>query len=206
MTLLLRPQGFVRDQGLTLTELLIAMVIFGIFAGLSVVSLGRNLSNERLKALTRESVAWFEDAKKIAIQNDTPCEVSVDNDQKILSIQSAPSEPVLAQCAGLGYRALQLDQLVHNTAGLQQCSKALDGTAEPPEIVTSELDSLVDFSCDSGVSQTIFSPRGTLTESVLLTYRLTQDLDQRCIALVAPSGMIRSGKVKGGHCDFATAY
>ena len=206
MTLLLRSQGFGRDQGLTLSELLIAMVIFGIFAGLSVVSLGRNLSNERLKALTRESVAWFEDAKKIAIQNDTPCEVSVDNDQKILSIQSAPFEPVFAQCAGLGFRALELDQVVNNVAGLQQCSKVLDSTTEPPEVVTSELDSLVDFSCDSGVSQTIFSPRGTLTESVLLTYRLMHDLDQRCIALVAPSGMIRSGKVKGGHCDFTTAY
>lgn len=206
MTLLLRPQGIGSDQGLTLAELLIAMVIFGTFAGLSVVSLGRNLTNERLKALTRESIAWFEDAKKIAIQNDTPCEISIDNSQKILSIQSASSEPVLMQCVGLGFRALVLDQVVNNATEFQQCSKVLDGTADPPEVVTSKLDSLDDFSCDTGVSQTIFSPRGTLTESVLLTYRLTPDLDQRCIALVAPSGMIRSGKVKGGHCDFTTAY
>ena len=206
MTLKLYSQGLSRDQGLTLIELLIAMVIVGIFAGLSMVSLGRNLRNENLKALTRETVTWFEDIKKLAIQNDAPCEITIDNDQETLSIQAAPSESGLLQCAGLGTRILSSNEIVSNTSELQQCSTVLDRTADPPVVATSELNSLVDFSCDSGMSQTIFSPRGTLTNSVLLTYRLMQDVDQRCIALIAPSGMIRSGKVRGGRCDFKTAY
>ena len=191
-------------NGFSLVELVIAMAIAGIFAGMSIVTLGRNLNNEKLKAITRESIAWLENAKKIAIQNDFSCEIEINNSSKTLSFPTSTTNAALDQCADLKKASLINTNTTNN---LKQCSKALDTNGTPEETPTTDLSSLMSSDyCNDGISTTIFSPRGTLTKSVLITYEIDPQGERRCIALVAPNSLIRSGKVKGDQCDFTTAY
>jgi len=194
-------------NGFSLVELVIAMAIAGIFAGMSIVTLGRNLNNEKLKAITRESIAWLENAKKIAIQNDFSCEIEIDNSSKTLSFPTSTTNAALDQCADLKKASLINTNTTSNTNNLKQCSKVLATNVTPEETPTTALSSLMSSDyCNDGISTTIFSPRGTLTKSVLITYEIDPQGERRCIALVAPNSLIRSGKVKGDQCDFTTAY
>ena len=110
-------------NGFSLVELVIAMAIAGIFAGMSIVTLGRNLNNEKLKAITRESIAWLENAKKIAIQNDFSCEITIDNSSKTLSFPTSTTNAALDQCSNLSKASLINTNTTNNTNNLKQCSK-----------------------------------------------------------------------------------
>ena len=194
------------QQGFSLIELIFTLVIFGVFTSISIVLLSKNLENERIKALTRQAVAWLENTKKIAIQKDSPCEIKVDNSSHELLLPSQSSAP-LNKCIDLDTEPLpaaplNLKETVENVDALILCSKELT-TSESP---TDPLSTLMASQCNANSSRTIFTPRGTLTDSVLITLSLSTQSEQRCIILQSPNSMIRSGKAKGGRCDFTTAY
>jgi len=58
----------------------------------------------------------------------------------------------------------------------------------------------------SGSDSLVFTPRGTATTSLLIQLSVPEASADRCIAVLAPMGQIRSGRVAGGRCDFTTAF
>ena len=204
MNIILANQPTAENQGFSFVELVATLVIFGIFIGISLVLLSKNIENERVRALTRQTASWLENTKKIAIQNDIPCEIKIDNSAHELSVPIHTNNSLLTKCMEptTAPAALSLTQEVENTRNLTLCSKVLGAS----ESATDSLSTLMASHCNADWSSTIFTPRGTLTDSVLITFSLSERSDERCIIMQSPNSLIRSGKVKGGRCDFSTAY
>lgn len=182
------------SRGFTLVELMVVVSIVGILAGLSIVSFGRNWRDERVKAATRETTAWLDEVRRIAIQNSTPCQVIIDRADAKLSLDNAAG-----YCASSLYRTLKLRNTVQNANELILCSTNLTD-ADPASYALSC------SSPQSGSSTLIFTPRGTSTTGLLIKLHMPQTGTDRCIAVMSPLGQIRSGKATSSGCDFTTAY
>lgn len=189
-------------SGFSLAELIITMAIAGIFAGLAVATFSRNLRKENLKAATRQSVTWLQDLRKLAIQNDIPCLIEIDSSQASLQVIVDADQPELKRCTDLNYTNKSVKKAADNLNDLITCSK---DDFDPGETVTDNLESL-NLTCNTGSNSTVFTPRGTATKSLLIKYGLPGLSQDRCIAVMAPNGLVRSGMTKGGSCDFTTSY
>ena len=80
------------------------------------------------------------------------------------------------------------------------CGQELNGD-DPTEVV---------FSCIStqeGSLYTTFTPRGTITNGLLLKYHLEEENADYCLSLIAPIGQIRTGRVNPDEtCNFDTTF
>lgn len=89
---------------------------------------------------------------------------------------------------------------IQGVQNLVICATDIDG-ADP---------ATVNLECgvsQSGSNQTIFTPRGTVTNGLLIKLHLDKASSDRCIAVVAPLGQVRSGRANpNGTCNFETAY
>ena len=194
-------------SGLSIVELLVATALMGVLAGMSIATFHGQVGKEQLKSVTRAGVSWIEDVKNHAIQNDIPCEINIDILSQEFTIPEQDSAHLLHPCTASSLSKLKLKTSLDNAAGLEICSAVLN----PGESPTDSLSTLTSLTCSqttseaSGHATTIFSPRGTLTQSLLITLDLPAAQESRCIALQAPNSIIRSGKVIGGSCDFTTA-
>ena len=196
-----------QSSGLSIVELLVATALMGGLAGMSVATFHGKVGKEQLKSVTREGVSWMEDVKKYAIQYDTPCEINIDIQDQEFTIPEQDSAHLLHPCTAGNLTSLNLQTSLENAAQLEICTAVLN----PDESPTDALSTLTSLFCSqtsmeaSRNATTVFSPRGTLTQSLLITLDLPAAQESRCIALQAPNSMIRSGKVIGGSCDFTTA-
>lgn len=182
------------QHGFTLVELMVVVSIVGILAGLSIVTFARNWRDERVKAATRETTAWLDEVRRLAIQKATPCQVTIDRAAAELALVDETGF-----CVSSLYRALNLRATVQNSSELVLCSTDLSG-ADPASYA---------LSCSgpqSGSSSVVFTPRGTATNGLLIKLHMQNTNTDRCIAVMAPLGQIRSGRATSSGCDFTTAY
>jgi prepilin-type N-terminal cleavage/methylation domain-containing protein len=193
-----RQRHWIAPSGFTLMELLMAMAILGILAGISVASFARNWNDERLKAASRETTAWLDEVRRIAIQKATPCRIRIDSGSAQLSLD--PNAANAAEfCAADLKGALALRSAIPNTGALQLCSSVVNGI----DPATTTLPCSAE---QNTTTQVVFTPRGTATTGVLIQLNLPDTSRQRCIAVLAPLGQIRSGKATSSGCDFTTAF
>lgn len=192
------PRRFVPSQAYTLVELMVTVAIVGILAGVSIVTFGRNWRDERVKAATLETSAWLEEVRKIAIQKATPCRVTITPADAQLALDPNPDDPA-QYCASSNRAALNLRETVQNTSELLLCAADLAG-ADPASYT------LPCTSSQSGSQSLIFTPRGTVTNGLLLKVHMEEANTDRCIAVMDPMGQIRSGRATATGCDFTTAY
>ena len=189
------------QHGFSLPELIITMAIASIFAGLAIVTFSRNLREENLKAAARQTTIWLEELRKLAIQNDIPCPAEVSNTNATLQVKMDSNQALLERCINLNYASLPITSPAKNLNDLITCSKALAYEESVSDTVQS-----LSLSCNTGSTVTVFTPRGTSTDSLLITLSLPGLNRDRCIAVLAPNGLIRNGITKGGACDFTTSY
>jgi prepilin-type N-terminal cleavage/methylation domain-containing protein len=184
--------------GFTLIELLATVAILGILAGISFVAYTRNWRDERVKAASRETAAWLDDIRRVAIQRATPCRIRVDRELRQLSLDPNPQNTGEFCTADL-YGPLNLPAKVQNSSELVLCSTdiAQNDPASTP---------LACNGTQSGSSTLVVTPRGTATSGLLLKFHMPQAGTDRCVAVMAPLGQIRSGKATSTGCDFTTAF
>ena len=193
-----RPAKLPSLLGFTLVELMVTVAILGILSGISFISFTRNWRDERVKAASRETAAWLDDVRRVAIQNAIPCRIRVDRDIRQLSLDPNPQNTA-EFCAASLYSALNLPTKVQNSNELVLCSTDL-GQNDPASTP------LPCSGPQSGSSTLVFTPRGTATTGMLLKFHMSQAGTDRCVAVMAPLGQIRSGKATSTGCDFTTAF
>ena len=86
----LQAKNHGRSAGFTLLELMATVAILGILAGISFVAYSRNWRDERVKAASRETAAWLDEVRRVAIQRATPCRIRVDRGLRQLSLDPNP--------------------------------------------------------------------------------------------------------------------
>lgn len=194
-----------QSDGFTLIELLTASIIIGILAGVSLANFSRHATNEQLKAVARSSITWLEESKQHAIQSDAPCRININHTTGLLSISHQNNDnDALDRCTESENKPkeLKLKSMINNVDRLSVCSTLIASG----QAFTDPISNFEELSCE-GTDATIFSPRGTLTSSMLIILELEKAQTKRCIALIAPYSTIRSGIVKGGGaCDYTTTH
>ncbi len=191
-----QPPG--SSEGFTLVELLITATILGILSGIGFVIYTRNWRAEQVKAASRETAAWLDDVRRVAIQKATPCRIRVDRHLRQLSLDPNPQNNA-EFCAATLYASLDLPLKVQNSSELLLCSAEI-GESDP---------STMPLNCthaQTGSNSLVVTPRGTATSGLLLKFHMPQAGSDRCVAVLAPLGQIRSGKATSTGCDFTTAF
>ncbi len=177
-----------RQDGFSLPELLVAMAIAGILSGIGFALYQRQWQSERTQAAGRELAARLDELRRRAQQKAGACHVAIDPAATTLG----PAAANTSACSDFG--SLNLRAVVQGATDLVLCVQALDSTA----------------ACSTATAGTtlVFTPRGTATTSALLRLHRPGDSRDRCVAIVAPLGLIRSGRASaaGGSCDFTTAF
>ena len=181
-------------RGFTTIELMVAVIIFGILAGIGLGHYQRNWKEERLKAITRETAAWLEDARLQALQQSETCVIEIDDARKALRA-AAPTDG--NDCVDIS--PLDLKQITQNIDDLILCS---DKSTSSNLIC----DSSHKNSQPDGTTKIIFTPRGTVAQGGLMKLNLDQSINNRCIIIVQPLGLIRQGIEENSNCNFNTAF
>jgi prepilin-type N-terminal cleavage/methylation domain-containing protein len=183
----------------TLAELMVTVAILGILAGISFITFTRNWRDERVKAASRETAAWLDETRRIAIQKATPCRIRVDQELRQLSLDPNPNNAA-EFCTTNLYASLDLPTRIQNSSELILCSTALVANEDPTTT------SLSCTTAQAGSSSVVFTPRGTAPTGLLLKFHMPKAEADRCVAVLAPLGQVRSGKATSTGCDFTTAF
>lgn len=171
--------------GFSLPELMIAMAVLGILCGISLVNLSQQLAKERLLAASRATHSWLDTQRRIAMTDATACEIEIDTAKATLKPGGAtiqlrdnnnePAGTIPNACSNQS--PLEIQKTVDNGSGI-----ALS--------ITPANASAIRFSM-RGLSEIITSD-GKASQ---LEMKLNQTgvLRQRCIKVISPLALIRTG-------------
>ena len=67
------------NSGFSITELIIVLFIIGVIAGLSYPSFKRQQDNATLNSGNRILSSWIDDQRRKAIQNSSPCDITINS-------------------------------------------------------------------------------------------------------------------------------
>lgn len=179
-----------KTDGFTLTEVLVVTAIIGILGTFMLVSFGRNSQEERLKSVSREITSIFKLVANLSRQKSTHCELRLNYSSAVITVINAP------ECSGIG-TSIALKENTVNIEDLKICGRtdmnqtfACDATnneSDPPGSTSSTF---------------IFTPRGTVSQGGILKLYLPKASRTRCLAVLAPIGVIREGRDTGSGCKF----
>ena len=179
-----------RNGGFTITELLVVTAIVGILSTIMLVSYGRNLQEERLKSVSREITSIFKEVIALSRQKSTHCELNLSYTSAVITVINP------AECTGIG-TSIDLKANTDNIDNLKICGRTdMDQTFACNE-TNNESDPP-----GSTSSTFIFTARGTISQGGMLKLYLPKASRTRCLAVLAPIGVIREGRDMGSGCDF----
>jgi prepilin-type N-terminal cleavage/methylation domain-containing protein len=104
-----------KNQGFTLTEILIALVIAGILSALSLPSLLRILKGNEVKQAQDQIVATLRDAQKQAIRRSKKCDITINTGSNPVTITTKDTDD--QGCLSLGSQILSRDITVVSNKG-----------------------------------------------------------------------------------------
>lgn len=190
----------IANEGFSVIELMVVVAIMGAIGAMGIVTFTRNWRDVRVKAAAQGSHAWFDEVRTIAIQRSEPCFIEVNFNNTSITLLEEENSCNLKDTTKDNFVPYRPKLSIENSLGLIVCGQELNGD-DPTQIV---------LSCENpqgGTLQTSFTPRGTITNGILLKFHLGQKSTDRCLALIAPIGQIRSGRINPDEtCNFETAF
>jgi len=179
-----------RNGGFTMTELLVVVAIVGILSTIMLASYGRNLQEERLKSVSREITSLFKEVMALSRQKSTHCELSLSHTSAVITVFNP------AECSGIG-TTIDLKANTDNTDNLKIC-----GRTDMDQTFACNATNNESYPPGSTSSTFIFTARGTISQGGILKLYLPKASRTRCLAVLAPIGVIREGRDIGSGCDF----
>ena len=146
------------DKGFSLLELLLAVSVLGIMSGIALPSFLRQWEDTRLNAANRALSSWLDDQRRKAIQNSSPCDISIDTSQA----------RAISQCDfenGTG-SSLKLPSVINQGEGLtlsiNQGDSSWSFSPRGTTTTTTELRLSLDGSKDLGRCLSLSAPLGLI--------------------------------------------
>jgi len=160
------------NNGYTMTELMIVMVLVGIFSGIAIVTLSQRWAQEQLLAAARETHSWLDTQRRLAMKEGQACEITINTADASLD----PTSNTMSLSDGTS---------LSNSCSSQSALSIRNTLTTSPSNA-----SAIRFSF-RGLSE-ITTSNGTSNELVL---KLNQEGSnkQRCIKVLSPLGLIRNG-------------
>ena len=161
-------------NGFTIVELMVVLVILAILSAVALPNLRSGMRREQLAATSLGIANWLERARNQAVKEMEPCEILIRPD------------------AGS-------DSSLTITSDSPGCSElATFNVAEQdntPSVISLEL-------LESSDREFIFSPRGSVNRDQEIELTMEGSPTTRCIKVVAPVGLVRSGIKRDGACSY----
>ena len=186
------------NDGFTLSELLIVVVLVSILSGVAIASLSQRWAQERLLAAARETHTWLENQRLIAMKEGQACEISINTttarlDPSAEQVSLADGKTLNNSCKDQAPFAIQ--DAVTNGGGISLSTSDPDATG-------------IRFSF-RGLSEIITTSSDPNDQQVLvLKLNHPDSKKQRCIKLMSPLGIIRSGwsDANASSCQFSNSF
>ena len=157
-------------------ELMIVLLIVAILSAVAIPNLRSAMRREQLTATSHGIINWLERVRNQAVKDMELCKLSITTDDtRDASLAITPDSP--------GCRELTTFNISEKNNTLSDIS-----------LVLSE-------SSDSAFS---FSPRGSVNSDQEMEITMKGSPNTRCIKIVAPVGLIRTGIKRDGACSYDT--
>lgn len=161
-------------NGFTTMELMIVLVIVAILSAVAIPNLQSAMRREQLTATSLGIVNWLERVRNQAVKDMEPCEISITTDD--------------ASDASLAI-----------TSDSPGCSELTIFKINEQENTPADISLVLPDSPDSEFS---FSPRGSVNRQLELELTIEGLPITRCIKVVAPVGLVRSGIKRDDACSY----
>tara|TARA_B100000674_G_scaffold264518_2_gene218362 strand:- start:1531 stop:2082 length:552 start_codon:yes stop_codon:yes gene_type:complete len=167
-------QGKQANRGFTIWELMVVLVIVAILSAAAVPNLRSGMRREQLIAASLGIVNWLERARNQAVKDMETCQLSItDNDTGDASLAITSDSP--------------------------GCSELTIFKINEQENTPADISLVLPDSPDSEFS---FSPRGSVNRQLELELTIEGLPITRCIKVVAPVGLVRSGIKRDDACSY----
>jgi prepilin-type N-terminal cleavage/methylation domain-containing protein len=161
-------------NGFTIMELMVVLVILAILSAVALPNLRSGMRREQLTATSLRIANWLERARNQAVKDMESCEIRITADDA-----GDSSLAITSNSPGCGKLT---------TLKIGEQDKA------PSEISLALLDNLD--------SEFIFSPRGSVNRDQEMELTMEGGPTTRCIKVMAPVGLVRSGIKRDGACRY----
>ena len=182
------------SSGLTLTELVIVALLVGVISSLALVSFGRNVEEERLKAASKATVEYLKTTLIFARQSRQSCTVSINHTTSSLSITN-PND-----CAGRP--SITLTNAIEGLNTLTICGSSNSSKSSMTCNANNNGSDTNEGGGQSNQTLITFTPRGSVSEGGLVKLHSAKAKRTRCVAVTSPIGLIREGREQSSSCDF----
>ena len=161
-------------NGFTIMELMVVLVILAILSAVALPNLRSGMRREQLTATSLGIINWLERARNQAVKNMEPCELRITTDD--------------ASDASLAI-----------TSDSPGCNELTTFNVAEQDNTPSEISLALSDDSDSEFS---FSPRGSVNRDQEMELTMEGSPTIRCIKVVAPVGLVRSGIKRDGACSY----
>ena len=187
-----------QKDAFTVTELLLVAALFGILSGIAIANLSQRWAQERLLAAARETHTWLENQRLIAMKEGQACEISINTTTATLdpsadNVSLANGETLNNSCKDQAPLAIR--DTVTNGGSIDLSTSDPDATG-------------IRFSF-RGLSEISTTSTDVNDQHVLiLKLNHPDSKKQRCIKLMSPLGLIRTGwsDANASSCKFSNSF